>query len=119
MANYHSLWAGLVSGCLLLGQGLTAPALLGPKPAENTKIQTLELRLQKLEEQVASLRSRVARLESKPSAPIVTIQPSIGRGPEAMPPASKPFQFNGLTYYFIPLAEDSLRTPLSIPRRAK
>ena len=86
-----------------------APAAPGAKDPEKL-MKSLEDLLKGYQDENATLRARVKELEAqveklKQSKAVVITQPAAPGQPQ-VPPSWKPFEFNGMTYYVVPL-EDS------------
>ena len=75
-------------------------ALLKGYQEENTKLRA---RVQELEEEVERL--QVAQLRLKQNKAIAVPQPGVP-GQSQVPPTWKPFEFNGMTYYVVPLGDN-------------
>jgi hypothetical protein len=88
--------APYVSGRVPAAQAAKQP------PGNDELIQELKLRIQKLQALVATLQKRIDELESGfgKGTPCVP-----GRN-SPIPPGAKPFYFNGMRYWWVPLSPD-------------
>jgi hypothetical protein len=94
---------GLLAPCVA-HQPVARAAVQKPSPEES--IQELKARIRKLEAQVVALQKRIDELEFSSSyIPRISPVPRLGPGDE-MPRGARPFYFNGMRCWTIPLAPD-------------
>ena len=93
------------------------PASRAQTPVEKppAAAETLEQKVARLERQVADLQKQIEELKRQRQPPL-TLAPAVpsvpfGSGglrqaqPSVLPPGAKPFEFNGQTYYHIPIQQ--------------
>jgi len=66
--------------------------------------ETLEQKVARLERQVADLQKQVEELKRRPAVTFAPADPNPYYQP-GLPPGVKPFDFNGETYYHIPIRQ--------------
>ncbi len=94
------LAVGLVGG-LALAVSRAAPE---PQAASQVTVADLLQRIEKLEARVAELEQRVPRvIVPAQGGPQLRVVPEVNFGAQGVPKSWKPRQFNGITYYDVPL----------------
>ena len=102
---------------ILVLAGLGALSYLGlSTTASNAQTNTapkeaatpLERKVEQLEKQVALLQKQVEELKQRPMT--LTYMNPIGQAQPSEPPPGTPFEFNGRTYYRVPLKAGSAST---------
>ena len=86
--------------CVGLVFFLTSDKVVQATNQQQVGIQELHQRISKLETQVAALQKQVKELESRK---ILTIPGSQFSQGSQIPPGSKQYEFNGQTYWYVPL----------------
>jgi hypothetical protein len=96
------LIVGVVVGLAVLGVGAVAP-IPSQKPSE----------IEQLKKEVAALRQRVESLEQRLTLRVIPLSSQDGKAlpgvidpyhrVRQVPPNSRPFEFNGMTYYIVPI----------------
>lgn len=113
----HFLYCGaIVFASLIIAAALLWPRNPAPSRSNNGKqLQELQNRISQLENKAASLEKELGRVRDQSpkqsptviytpaseAVPAVTTEPV----PAKIPPGWKPFEFNGMTYYFTPLGQ--------------
>jgi hypothetical protein len=97
-----------------LASVILAAALVAPSRAQEKKkdpaevMKSLEQMVKDYQDENATLKARVKELEGQvehlKQNRVVNVLPTQPAVPGQMPPTWKPFQFNGATYYLVPLA---------------
>jgi hypothetical protein len=97
---------GIVAGLTVLGVGAVAP-VPAPKSSE----------IKQLKKEVAALRQRIESLEQRLTLRVIPISSQDGKalqgvidpyhGVRQVPPNSRQFEFNGMTYYIVPINKTS------------
>ena len=110
------LMIGVVAGLAVLGVGAVAPV---PSP-ESSEIKQLKKEVEALRQRVDSLEERLkedlippAPKDGQRGSPFIVPAPKDGRrtpgfviptpGPRRVPPHWREFEFNGMTYYVVPI----------------
>jgi hypothetical protein len=68
------------------------------------RAEPLDQKVERLERQVTELKRQLAELKRERGS--VTVTP-YGQKEEGLPPGARPFHFNGMLYYVLPLKEGS------------
>jgi|SRR5882724_4563961 len=113
----HILYSGaIVFGSLIIVVALAWPGHSATSRSNNgEQLKALQNRISQLETKAASLEKELERLQKQATKQMPTViytpanevVPSIitGQAPAQTPPGWKPFEFNGMTYYFAPLGQ--------------
>ena len=86
--------------------------ILGDEKASEPTMETLVLQIQDLQKEVEALKKRISKLESEQKGPPVVPRdlPSVDTTPHMnqLPKGSQQKEINGMTYYIIPLQDQSV-----------
>jgi hypothetical protein len=112
----------------IVASAILAASLVAPSRAQEKKkdpaqvMKSLEQMVKEYQDENAALKDRVKDLEQQvqtlKQSRTVTLVPQPGAAGQ-VPPTWKPFQFNGATYYVVPLATDQQPAAASGARTAE
>jgi hypothetical protein len=81
-------------------------AVIEKSGRDDVSVQDLKRQIQKLEEKMTAMQKRIDALESRSYARIPV--PKYSQSPQdQMPPGARPFQFNGVQVWHLPVKPDN------------
>ena len=105
--------------CLSAIGVLAAQSVDSPNPSnsntDQSVIQELKDRVARLEIRVENLQNQLDELKRVKFPPNLTLPEPSREGRPKLPPGSVPFEFNGNTYYLIPVLLDMSPSPVKAP----
>ncbi len=69
------------------------------QPGNGESVQDLKSRIEKLEKQISAMQKRIDELEARRA----NVLPDFSCPGNPMPPGSRPFNFNGMQFWYVPI----------------
>jgi len=69
------------------------------QPGNGESVQDLKSRIEKLEKQISAMQKRIDEMEARQP----NVLPGFSSPGNQMPPGSRPFNFNGMQFWYVPI----------------